>query len=120
MDISDVSLLAKLVIQKPWFQTAGKAGTACNGFLTTNQKFEEAVKLPKLDMLCLVSMVQWWLTVTSAAVRIESVAAPAAALVASGVVFTPVTAAGLAADTLVAVCGGRAESALDGSRLSGV
>lgn len=58
------------------------------------------------------------LTVTSAAVWVESVAAPAAALVASRVVFTQVTAAGLATDALVAVCGGSAELALDGSRLS--
>lgn len=79
---------------------------------------EEVVKLPKLVMLYLESMVQWWLTVTSAAVWIESVAAPAAALVASGVVFTQVTAAGLAADTLIAVCGRSAELALDGSGLS--
>lgn len=79
---------------------------------------EEVVKLPKLVMLYLVSMVQRRPTVTSAAVWTESVAAPAAALVASGVVFTQVTAAGLAADTLVAVCGGSAELALDGSRLS--
>lgn len=79
---------------------------------------EEVVKLPKLVMLYLASMAQWRLTVTSAAVWIESVAAPAAALVASGVVFTQVTAAGLAADTLVAVCGGSAELALDGSGLS--
>ena len=43
------------------------------------------------------------LTIAAAAVRVQSVASPAAALVAARVVPTEVTAAGLSAGTLVAV-----------------